>query len=61
MVADPRPANDSAPIRPSLFDRAVDAARRERPAPPPPTPGTPRPRSTGRHYCWPSRSSPRRC
>lgn len=43
MVAEPRPANDSAPIRPSLFDRAVDAARRERPAPPPPAPGSPRP------------------
>lgn len=43
MAADPRPANDSAPIRPSLFDRAVDAARRERPTPPPPTAGAPRP------------------
>ena len=44
MVADPRPANDSAPIRPSLFDRAVGAARRERKeeaAPAPPT--APRP------------------
>lgn len=26
-MADPRPANDSAPIRPSLFGRAVGAAR----------------------------------
>ena len=43
MVADPRPANDSAPIRPSLFDRAVDAARRERPALPPAAPLPPRP------------------
>ncbi|MGN5374887.1 hypothetical protein [Sphingomonas hankookensis] len=43
MAADPRPANDSAPIRPSLFDRAVDAARRERaPAPEPAARGIPR-------------------
>lgn len=26
-MADPRPANDSAPVRPSLFDRALGAAR----------------------------------
>lgn len=43
MAADPRPANDSAPIRPSLFDRAVDAARRDRSAPPPPATRPPRP------------------
>ncbi|KQM87572.1 hypothetical protein ASE67_07730 [Sphingomonas sp. Leaf23] len=42
MAADPRPANDSAPIRPSLFDRAVDAARRERAPAPPPAPTPPR-------------------
>ncbi|MEH3040201.1 MAG: hypothetical protein PGN21_09065 [Sphingomonas paucimobilis] len=44
MVADPRPANDSAPIRPSLFDRAVDAARREKAPTPPPAPRPPRPK-----------------
>jgi|GEM_PF-1733648 len=43
MVADPRPANDSAPIRPSLFDRAVGAARRERQPAPPPAPRPARP------------------
>lgn len=43
MAADPRPANDSAPIRPSLFDRAVDAARRERVPTPAPAPRKPRP------------------
>ncbi|WP_294327545.1 hypothetical protein [uncultured Sphingomonas sp.] len=44
MAAEPRPANDSAPIRPSLFDRAVEAARRD-PTPPraPPAPRAPRP------------------
>ena len=41
MAADPRPANDSAPIRPSLFDRAVEAARRD--PTPPPAPRAPRP------------------
>lgn len=40
-MADPRPANDSAPIRPSLFDRAMDAAR---PAPRLPVPPVPTPR-----------------
>lgn len=44
MAADPRPANDSAPIRPSLFDRAVDAARRDRAPTPPPAPRPPRAR-----------------
>lgn len=43
MAADPRPANDSAPIRPSLFDRAVGAARRERAPTPTPAPRKPRP------------------
>lgn len=44
MAADPRPANDSAPIRPSLFDRAVDATRRERvSSPEPAAPRPPRP------------------
>lgn len=43
MAADPRPANDSAPIRPSLFDRAVGAARRERGPTPIPAPHKPRP------------------
>ena len=44
MVADPRPATDSAPIRPSLFDRAMSATRRERPSTPPPAPRPPRTR-----------------
>ncbi|KQM61889.1 MULTISPECIES: hypothetical protein [unclassified Sphingomonas] len=42
MAAEPRPANDSAPIRPSLFDRAVGAARPERAPTPDPAPRTPR-------------------
>lgn len=38
-MAEPRPANDSAPIRPSLFDRAIGAARVAPRAPlPPPAP-----------------------
>lgn len=41
MAADPRPANDSAPIRPSLFDRAVGAARPERAPTPDPAPRAP--------------------
>ncbi|MEP9403253.1 hypothetical protein [Sphingomonas sp. VNH70] len=41
MAADPRPANDSAAIGPSLFDRAVGAAR-PRPAPDPAPNGAPR-------------------
>ncbi|MEN2747506.1 hypothetical protein [Sphingomonas sp. T9W2] len=34
-MADPRPANDSAPVRPSLFDRALGTARRARATTPP--------------------------
>jgi len=41
MAADPRPADDSAPIRPSLFDRALGAARRERTPTPAPAPRAP--------------------
>ncbi len=40
-MAEPRPANDSAPIRPSLFDRALAATRT-----PPKPPLEPQPRPT---------------
>jgi hypothetical protein len=46
-MADPRPANDSAPVRPSLFDRALGAARpapRAAAPPDPPSQPTERPR-----------------
>lgn len=43
-MAEPRPANDSAPIRPSLFDRAVAATRSSPMAQPAPArPRPPRP------------------
>ncbi|KQN81445.1 hypothetical protein ASE90_12735 [Sphingomonas sp. Leaf67] len=44
-MADPRPANDSAPVRPSLFDRALGAAR---PASRPPVPADPPPQPAER-------------
>lgn len=44
-MADPRPANDSAPVRPSLFDRALGAAR---PAPRAAPPAGPPPQPTAR-------------
>lgn len=44
-MADPRPANDSAPVRPSLFDRALGAAR---PVPREAPPAGPPPQPTGR-------------
>lgn len=46
-MADPRPANDSAPVRPSLFDRALGAARRA-PRTTPPADRDPEPTAASR-------------